>query len=275
MKINRGLFVIATLLVIAFFVDSCKKKEETTTPTANANWVSDDALAQKTFDDIQSIANEAQARSAKSPANDTVFLSSCANITLDLSVFPYKLTIDFGTTNCLCSDNKYRRGRIITTFNGAYADSGTVIRDTLDNYYVNDHKVEGVKTVTNKGHNLNGHIWYQVAVNGRVIKPNNGGTITWNHTGEREWVAGNTTWNWLDDQYLISGTSNGIAANGQVYSLTTITPLDIKLNCQFITAGILSFQGEGLPVITLDYGDGTCDNIAVATYLGQTITIYM
>jgi hypothetical protein len=277
MKISRGIILILALVIAGSVFHSCKKEKESTTPAAktSATWVADDALAQKTYDDVQGIANEAWSKSSKSPLFDTVFLSSCATITLELNVMPYRLTVDFGSTNCLCPDNKYRRGKIIVTFNGAYADSGTVIRDSLDNYYVDNNKVEGTRVVTNLGYNGAGHLHYRVTVNGSIIKPNNEGTITWHHDGEREWIAGENTWTWLDDEYLISGTSSGVAANGQSYSLTTVTPLDIKLNCHYICGGILNFQGEGLPLITVDYGNGTCDNVATATFLGQTITIYM
>jgi hypothetical protein len=278
MMIKRGMISVAAIMIVIFTFQSCKKDKDTTDDSSKlkATWVADDALAQKTYDDVQAIVNEAWATQAKSTPHDSVFLSSCATISLDLSSIPYKLTIDFGTTNCLCSDNKFRRGKIISTFNGAYSDSGTVIRDSLDNYYVNDNKVEGVRVVTNKGHNIAGHLIYEASTNGSIIKANNGGTITWHYLGEREWIAGyDTPWFWLDDEYLISGTSTGTAAMGQTYTFTTLAPLHVKLSCHYITEGIISYLGQGLPEITLDYGDGTCDNTAIATILGQTITIYL
>jgi hypothetical protein len=39
-------------------------------------------------------------------------------------------------------------------------------------------------------------------------------------------------------------------------------------------SGVLDVEQEGI-VATLDFGDGTCDNIAVMTINGQEYTIYM
>jgi hypothetical protein len=272
------LLMYAFLAIFILGTHSCSKDKTTTTPNTTATQTSmatDDALAQKTYDDVQSIANEAMSSYSKLNVLDSVFLGNCATITLDLTVMPYKLTIDFGTTNCMCPDNKNRRGKIICTFNGAYSDSGTIIRDSLDNYYVDDNKVEGVRIVTNLGHNIAGHPHFSVLTTGTIIKANNGGTITWQHSGEREWVAGYDTFTWLDDEYLIYGSTSGTAANGQSYTLTIDTALDVKLNCKYITAGVLTFHAAGIPDVSLEYGDGTCDNVAVLTVSGVHITVYL
>jgi hypothetical protein len=277
MSYSRKLLLFTAFLLFVLAFNACKKDSTSTetSTTTQQTWASDEALAQKTFDDIQGIVDEGSSRTLKSLSNDTVFLGSCATVTLDLSVMPYKLTIDFGTTNCLCPDGKYRRGKIISTFNGAYSDSGTVIRDSLDNYYVDEYKVQGVRVVINEGHNNAGHPHFSVTTNGSIIKPNNGGTITWNSADEREWIAGYNTFTWLDDEYLITGTTNGTAANGQSYTVTINTALDVKLNCHYITAGTLTLKPEGVPDITMDFGDGTCDNVATAKILGITVTILM
>jgi hypothetical protein len=46
-----------------------------------------------------------------------------------------------------------------------------------------------------------------------------------------------------------------------------------KLNCQWIVSGILTLQVTGLPLITMDYGDGTCNNNANIIINGQTYPI--
>jgi hypothetical protein len=48
-----------------------------------------------------------------------------------------------------------------------------------------------------------------------------------------------------------------------------------KLNCQWVSQGILNIQPEGWPLFVVDYGDGTCDNQATVTVNGQVYYITM
>jgi hypothetical protein len=58
----------------------------------------------------------------KSTLTDTVYMGTCILATLDLGIFPYRLTLDFGSVNCKCEDNKNRRGKIFVSFNGRNGD---------------------------------------------------------------------------------------------------------------------------------------------------------
>jgi len=212
----------------------------------------------------------------KSTLTDTVYMGTCVLATLDLSVMPYKLVIDFGTANCKCDDGKYRRGKIIVQFNGNYYAAGTVVTYTFENYFIDDNQVTGIKTVTNEGRKASNHLWWQVQVNGAIVKANNGGTITWNSTRQVEWSEGESTpFVWWDDVYLITGTANGVGANSKTYSGTITKALRKKLNCEWFESGTINYQVQDIPLIVVDYGDGTCDDIATATMNGQTYIIHM
>ena len=89
------------------------------------------------------------------------------------------LTVNFGATNCLCNDGRYRRGTIVLSFSGKYKDFLTVITVTPQNYFVNDNQVSGTKTITNKGHNAVHHLVYEINANMAIVKANGGATITW------------------------------------------------------------------------------------------------
>ena len=203
-------------------------------------------------------------------------MGTCVLATLDLSVNPYKLVIDFGPTNCMCDDGKYRRGKIFVHFNGNYFAPGTVITYTFENYYIDDNKLEGIKVVTNKGLNTSNHLWWEVVVDGALIKANNGGTITWVSTRQIEWSEGESTpFVWWDDVYLVTGTAGGVGANSKTYSANITKALKKKLNCEWVVSGTINYQVEGLPAIVVDYGEGVCDDIATATINGQVYTIHM
>jgi hypothetical protein len=273
MRPIRISLILLMAIAMAVAVVSCKKEKNDSKD--NTTWASDNSLAEKTFGDVKNIADEAMATQGKSTSFDTIYLGPCVLVTLDLAVFPYELTIDFGTTNCLCNDGHYRRGRIVTTFTGLYHVTGTVITHTFDNYFVDDNQVLGTVVITNQGPNNAGHPIFSVEVNGSIIKANNGGTITWVSSRTNEWAAGYDTPQWWDDIYLITGTGTGTGTDGKIYTMEITSAVEVKLNCHWIVAGILEIQPQDYPLIIVDYGDGTCDATAVVTINGVDYTITM
>lgn len=268
------LFIITTGLLV---VNACKKDEKD--DDDDTSFASDNAIMQSTFDQPQSMADQAASSGSLQTfiaTGDVNLLGVCANITND--TVNRVLTIDFGTTNCLCYDGRLRRGKIMVNYTGRYRDSGTVITFAFDNYAVNDYIVanNSTKVVTNMGTKTNSHPWFTIYENGSIIKPNNGGTITWVSNREREWIAGyNTKIIWFDDEYLITGTSSGITASGLAYTMTITTPVHIKLGCHFNVpvAGIVDITRAGKDPFTLDYGNGSCDNDATVLYRNKTYPI--
>ncbi len=54
------------------------------------------------------------------------------------------------------------------------------------------------------------------------------------------------------------------------YEKVIVNPI-IKLdNCKFIVAGTIEFRKNGEVIATVDFGDGTCDNLATKTIDGKT-----
>ena len=239
----------------------------------------DDAYAEATFENVSDMGNEAYDMKTgnmfKSIEGNRLFLSECATVTLDTSVFPRILTIDFGDVNCLCNDGKYRRGKIIITFTGRYFEPGTVITHGFENYFVNDKSVAGSKVVTNMGENENGNLYFTIEVTGVIEKPDGGGTFSWNSSRVREWIQGSDTHNRWDDIYLVTGTANGTRPNGLTWEQEIMTPLRVELACRFIVSGTVEMRPQDRPVRLLDYGNGDCDNIATVTINGETYTIHL
>ncbi|MFZ4520372.1 MAG: hypothetical protein ACOYNC_01630 [Bacteroidales bacterium] len=272
-KIISGLLLIAGMTVL---YTGCKKDSKTTAKTDTAT-AQNNFLAEAAFDNATQWSDQAMAgHSLKSTLTDTVYMGTCVLATLDLNSLPYKLVIDFGQSNCLCADNKYRRGKIFVHFNGSYWAQGTVITYTFENYYIDNNQLTGIKIVTNKGRNTANHLWWETVVSGSLIKANNGGTFTWNSTRQHEWTEGEgTPFQWWDDVYIITGSANGTGTDGKTYTINITTPLKKKLNCEWLESGILNIQVQDLPLIVLDYGNGLCDNDAIATINGQTYTIQL
>lgn len=268
--LNAALFLLAASLTFT----GCRKKDEVKdTDTSGAE---DNSLADKSFEDMGQISNEAASGSVSSyrlSGYDGV-LSHCTTLTFDTlnSNDADSITVDFGSTNCLCHDGRYRRGKLYITYTAGkkYWDSLAVITiktAPANNYFVNDNQVTGTKTVTNKGH-IGGHMTWHIEVSGQIIKANNQGTITWTSIRDREWLQGEGTPQWSDDEYGVTGTAEGTSANGTQFSVTITSQLIRKMSCpKHFVSGTLDFTPGSKPVRHVDFGyspspnpPGSCDS---------------
>jgi len=288
MKTKHLLLNAAVLLMAASLtLTSCRKDNDEDNDTSGTE---DNALADKSFEDMGQISNEAangNLGTFKLAGNDGI-MTSCATITHNDSL--NTILIDFGPTNCLCNDGRYRRGKIYVSYNNAskaepytYWDSLTQITITTspaNDYYVNDHQVKGTKTVTNEGHNAAGHMNWSVNVNGQIIKPSGQGTISWTTTRNHEWLAGESTpFIWADDQHGITGSSSGTSAKGTNFNVTITSQLVRKNACpkHFVT-GTFDFTPGTKPVRQVDFSppnNGQCDDVATVTINGNVHTVHM
>jgi len=265
--LNRKHLSIAacTLLVFA----ACKK-DQTADPTdLDYTAASDHAMADDAFTDMQQSADDAVANNGIRGPED-----ACAPVvTFDTVSVPHTMTIDFGTVNCTAQNGRMRRGQLHITWSGAYRDSGTVKTITPVGYYVNDRHIQGLKTVTNMGHDSNGHIYYNVQADGTVTAADNSWTAEHHATRVRTWIAGSDTPGRQDDVYSITGGGHGINRHGLAYTSSITNALRVAGNCPWIEQGTVEVLPQGKPVRTIDWGNGTCDNTFTVTVNGHTFTV--
>ena len=81
-----------------------------------------------------------------------------------------------------------------------------------------------------------------------------------------------------DDQYSITGSGSGTAANGDQFNATIQTPLirNLAPGCRgHFTQGTVLIQRTGRPDRLVDFGNGSCDDQAVVTINGHTHLIHL
>ena len=278
MKVKKSFILLVCIIALnGLFFTGCNKDNNEADQNEEIQTVQDNANAEKTFNDVSDIADQAynSFQKTKSTTTDGDIIGECAVVSIDTIAFPRTLTIDFGDTNCLCADGRYRRGKILVNFTGHYREEGTVITHTFDNYFVNDNQVLGTKIVANAGRNENDHLYFTITVDGLIIKANGGGQITWISDRIREWISGEETFEWWDDVYLITGNGSGTTASGKNYTIEITNALRREIGCKHFVSGTFEFKPEEKPVRVFDYGEGECDNVATVTVNGKTYTIYL
>lgn len=270
MKTTKRIALIAFILLIGFAYTGCRKNDrdnDKDTTSARDNFFAENAFA-GIFKSIGEYAD-----------SSALIRVGCAIYTVDsigTTSWPKTLTINFGTTNCMCADGNLRRGIITASFTGRYRDSLTVITISTSNYYHNNNFVQaGTHTITNNGRNASGNLSYTINVqNASVITSS--GTISWNSYRTREWIAGESTAaNPMDDVYSITGTANGTAVNANTFTVTIDNPLIVALNCPYIQKGKLTLTPTSLSPRIIDFGGGACDNNATVTINGVVYEVTM
>lgn len=257
-KSHLKLLPLLLLSILAFSACKKKKQNEQATEIAQQN-----SLAESAFINIQFMADEA----SRGQTSFKTFNADCINLGYDTVGNTVTITIDFGTSNCLCKDEKNRRGKVYISYEkNKYETVGTVVTMTTDNYFVNDNQIIGKRTITR----TDAFVW-SIHAEAEIILTNNAGTITWQSDRVRTQVEGATTFALADNEYDVTGTASGVNAKGKSYSIKIDKTLRVQLGCRWIKSGSLNITSDGLSEdAVIDYGDGKCDNIATFTYRGKT-----
>ena len=165
-------------------------------------------------------------------------------------------------------------GSLQFTFNGRWYLPDAQITVTLQDFYIDDIKVEGQLKYTNIS--TSSDIMFRAElIDGKVTWPddayatrNHDRTITWDLSQGYE-----------DMQFAITGTASGVTREGVVYASEITEPLAVKLSCIYENSIYAPVSGlielrltnlPGNPVVQVDFGNGQCDTLIQAN-LGAVV----
>ncbi|MDX2442888.1 MAG: hypothetical protein QNK30_03710 [Bacteroidales bacterium] len=281
MKTKKLFSLLTIILAGTIFFSSCEKEDANLFNETDLALAEDEALSETLFDDVIAAVDD-----AVQSVDDMIFggglksmivSEGCPLVTVDHPdevYWPKVITIDYGT-GCEGFYGQTRSGMIKVTINGRYREEGSVKTIELIEYVINGIAVEGTKTIQNLGLNENNNLVFSTSLTGGKITTPNGIVLYREFTREREWVAGANTPNHFDDVYFITGSTTGTNYLGEAYTRTITSPLEWSASCKFIKSGIITSEVEEKETITLDYGDGACDNEAVVSRGEKSKTILL
>ncbi|MFC2112089.1 hypothetical protein ACFLTA_02375 [Bacteroidota bacterium] len=280
MKTRNLLTVFAFVLVALITMVACEKNKSIV--TLDLITATDDAIADMAYDDVFSevdaVMNTMDLLGYVMPGDKSglEIFETCKVITVeqpDGAFWPRTVTIDYGE-GCTIG-KRTRKGKIVITVSGPMWQEGSQRIVSLEDFYVNDHKIEGVRTVTNQGRHLDGNYegkrYISVSLDsGKVITPE-GQVITKEINRTRTFVEGeDSKWDTRDDIWYIEGIATGVNRNGIAFTREITSPLWKEIGCRFITQGTVLISADGRPDAILDYGEGDCDPIATVTVGEET-----
>jgi hypothetical protein len=192
------------------------------------------------------------------------YLKNCPDVTIvegDNDGYPKEITLDYGDSTVL-NNGKVLSGVIVIELSAAkssqdYVRTVTYTDFGMDSVVVNGTSIVEVDKVDEMFRKFTSSLTFTFLADGTEIV----------RESERiwQWIAGlDTEDDQTDDIITISGTAYA-SMNGETYQKEITTPLKRLGDCKYIVEGVVSITLNGDVICTMDYGDGSCDEIAVMT----------
>lgn len=271
--------VICLLLTVTLFY-ACSKNANDDPKTANSNdnltlaAAGDQAIVNSYFDDLFIVALEVAENSAYTQARAAGVrkvqqgkvsskLGTCFNYEVDLTTWPRKLSVTFGT-GCADANGRVRAGNLEISLSSYfyYTDAVIVIKPTT--YTVNGISITGTQTIKNISTN-DLYRYTSIVADGLVTLDST--TVKFGGSGTYTMVSGSETLDKVsDDVFSYIGMDSLVYADGKAayITVTDSSALERKVSCAHITKGKSSVTFGDLKAI-VDYGNGICDDSIVVT----------
>lgn len=261
---------IISLAFVTSFVACTKESEE------------DIDTSQSAFETEVGILSEEVEKSADAVTFEENLLSNqlgqangpipdCASISIEFPEggdFPRVITIDYGEENCQVRPNLTKRGKVIVTLTDSISAVNSQRIISFDSFYINDNLVTGERILTNIGLNEDGYFVFDI--------DNDFSIGDWSRVtdGSKTFIEGFETPGYEDNVFLIDGSSETTRSTGLVINRTITESLRVDRSCGYITEGTVSITWNE-EMASIDFGDGSCDNIAIITRNDQEFEIEM
>lgn len=290
MKTNNFLRKTAAMVAVMSLgiVFSCQE-DETPYQTETA-YVAEESVTDYYYEDADDMAGMAVASESgtfsggklSSEANVNTDDRLCAQVLIAFDIASTlehpigTITIDFGA-GCDDPRGNRRSGKIFVRFNGRRFLPGSTIVITFENYVINGIKLSGKRTLTNITGSNEESPKFQIQLEGGVAVWPDGTTATREHCFTRTWNRG-VLINPSDDVLIVSQcadaevAASGVNRRGVSYSMVIAEDLIYKRGCPIAVQGVKIFRANGKEV-TVDYGDGTCDNVITITIEGNSRSV--
>ncbi len=266
---------ILSIFLLSFMTISCSKDSEEITDNSTIDLTAEQsaktAETEKVTDGLFNIIDIAFSEEEEEAGRTTSFFPSCVVITVSMQNGVKFVTLDFGL-GCELPNGNIVSGKIHLTYLLPQAGT-TTITYTLENFARNNKFIEGEGSLFRERNNANGNPQHTVNHELLVTFPN-GLVVDVDGTRVAEWIEGVGSGSWSDNVFSVTGNRELNFNTGFSHYAIVIEALRKEVSCPHFVSGqveITRNNGNGI----LDYGDGTCDNLAILTINGIEYTIVL
>ncbi len=189
---------------------------------------------------------------------------SCADISFENDFWktPNIMTIDFGD-GCENGNGDIFAGKLIVDYNKFLNRTGAVRTTSFDQFSINGDLITGTETTSNLGRNSNEHYEIQKTLTDGIINTEeNPISLAYNHI--YTFAMSGSPMDFTDKNIVISGSSSGTTPEGEAFTATIDSPINISAECKCTNAGQETFVFSNGQFV-VDFGDGSCEAITTIT----------
>jgi hypothetical protein len=262
-------------LITVVFIYACQKESSSTAEknvALSANSTEKNAvIAATTFESLNNFAQAGFISNNFKAGN--ISFGSCPAIIVNYTTPPYSLTLNWGT-DCTGPDGVKRTGKIVVSFNGMMTTKENVATMKFENIVVEGKKITGTTKITSAGPNPgNGWPRYDVISEGKVEYIDKS-ILSYRYDGVTLHAEGAATATVTDDVWRTEiHSANGVNQDGTTWNAKSTKVMIKKGDCKWYNSGILEITPSKGDKITIDFGDGACDNKAKMTVGTKTTEI--
>ncbi|NMH88846.1 hypothetical protein [Flavivirga algicola] len=285
MKKNKFMAAIAIATLTLFFI-SCNDNESVSDNLETSS-ASEIVALEASVEEVESVADaySLYAISAlefesnvtgKSDSEKTVpgkrckdrsgFFPECTEFEEEIVGETVTITVSF-PDDCVDRNGDVISGTI--TVVKSISDTDKTRTVTFSDFTINGHVINGTKTHEYTTENGDGNPQMSGSVD--ISVETEEGTITKVGTRVVVITSGGDTDIHIDDEKTITGSYTFTDAEGNTKAVEITTALVKPAACKYIAQGVKTYTKNG-EVSTLDYGDGTCDNLATLTDADGAVT---
>lgn len=201
------------------------------------------------------------------------FFTDCTTITVSPNGDGSgNVLVDFGD-GCTLNNGALVSGQVMLDYTTVQNESRTITY-VYDNFTYNGNEVSGGGTVNRILENANGNPQSDLTASITVYFPTQDVTATRDANRTREWIEGVGSGTWTDNVFSVTGNWDTSFSSGFTRSGEVTEALRREATCPHFVSGTLAISQNNINGV-LNYGDGTCDNIAVVTIGNQDFTIQL
>lgn len=260
--IRNTTFPLACVIAALFLGYSCKKEEHNEVDNESQSVVDASLVTQEFFGAAGSVAFSVLNTPGLSPF--TLSAKACDSLHLDSARAPYRWYSANLSGNCSWADGKSRSGAIQlrASVDSLKPTGRLMIR--FNNYRVGDLLFTCDSMVLTAQELQSAHSSFNIqVVNGRQYL--NQGQIQLGMTGQLHVYAAATAPS-AQQSSILWGTLEGKNRNARPFSASISQPGIKKFrNCSYISEGFMKLTPEGFKSRTINYGAGSCDDLATYT----------
>ncbi len=265
--LSKKLFFFCISMLLTALISCSNEEAAPDLPFDEKESANYESIEDYYFSDADDIAMEAFTSEEETQSGGKVATDSRLSGAIILRTGPFvsgNLRIDFGN-GCIDARGNLRRGLIVIDHIGRWNEEGAQLTITFSGYSINGIKIEGVRqvTVTSVTDLL---ITHDVKLlNGKIIWLDGSvATRECHYTRERERNENN-----LLDRLIVYGNAQGTLRNGRGFTIEILERLVYSRACAaegvFIAVEGKKLIKHGDRELTVDYGDGACDNFVTLT----------